>query len=102
MTGLLPAFLYGDGTPGWARNDAWVRDNVYGVLAIWGVAIAYRRQAETEEDKVKAYQLEQVCEGREGWGEGQRRRSKSEKLHGERREEEDRRIRHSFFFHRVL
>ena len=78
MTGLLPAFLYADGTPGWARNDAWVRDNVYGVLAIWGVAVTYRRQAETEEDKVKAYQLEQVCEGREDWGEGQIRRSKRE------------------------
>jgi len=59
VTGLLPAFLYKDGTPGWARNDAWVRDNVYSVLAVWGVAVAYRRRAETEEDKVKAFQLEQ-------------------------------------------
>ena len=57
---------------------------MYGVLAIWGVAIAYRRQAETEEDKVKAYQLEQVCGGREEWGrmggrEGGRRRERGRK-----------------------
>ena len=60
VTGLLPAFLYDDGTPGWARNDAWVRDNVYSVLSIWGMAIAYRRQADKEDDRLKAHQLEQV------------------------------------------
>ena len=60
VTGLLPAFLYEDFTPGWAKNDAWVRDNVYCVLSIWGMSVAYRRRADTEDDRLKAYELEQV------------------------------------------
>ena len=24
-------------------RDAWVRDNVYSILAVWGLALAYRR-----------------------------------------------------------
>ena len=63
---------------------------MYGVLAIWGVAIAYRRQAETEEDKVKAYQLEQVCreDGRDGGRE--RRREREDGRDGGREEERER------------
>jgi phosphorylase kinase alpha/beta subunit len=42
ITGLLPASTaitaHGDYT------DAWVRDNVYSILAVWGLALAYRRQ----------------------------------------------------------
>ena len=60
VTGLLPAFLLEDGTAGWAENHAWVRDNVYSVLAVWGLATVYRRGAEGEEDREKAYNLEQV------------------------------------------
>lgn len=41
ITGLLPASTaitaHGDYT------DAWVRDNVYSVLSVWGLALAYRR-----------------------------------------------------------
>ncbi len=41
VSGLLPASTavnqHGDYT------DAWVRDNVYSVLAVWGLALAYRR-----------------------------------------------------------
>jgi phosphorylase kinase alpha/beta subunit len=41
ITGLLPASTavtaHGDYT------DAWVRDNVYSILAVWGLALAYRR-----------------------------------------------------------
>lgn len=66
VTGLLPAFLFEDGTAGWAENHAWVRDNVYSVLAVWGVAIVYRRGAESEEDREKAYNLEQVEKGEGG------------------------------------
>ena len=62
VTGLLPAFLYEDLTPGWAKNDAWVRDNVYSVLSIWGMSVAYKRRADTEDDRLKAYELEQVRE----------------------------------------
>ncbi|HHD83637.1 MAG TPA: glycosyl hydrolase family 15, partial [Campylobacteraceae bacterium] len=41
ITGLLPASTavnaHGDYT------DAWVRDNVYSILSVWGLALAYRR-----------------------------------------------------------
>ncbi|AOV16047.1 glycosyl hydrolase family 15 [Acidihalobacter aeolianus] len=45
ITGLLPASTavtaHGDYT------DAWVRDNVYSILAVWGVGLAYRRLDES-------------------------------------------------------
>ncbi|APZ43253.1 glycoside hydrolase family 15 protein [Acidihalobacter ferrooxydans] len=45
ITGLLPASTaitaHGDYT------DAWVRDNVYSILAAWGLGLAYRRQDES-------------------------------------------------------
>ncbi len=37
-----------------------MRDNVYSVLSVWGLAVAYRRRAEGEDDRQKAYTLEQV------------------------------------------
>ncbi|NMG19728.1 glycoside hydrolase family 15 protein [Brasilonema bromeliae] len=53
ITGLLPASTaitaHGDYT------DAWVRDNVYSILAVWGLAIAYRK---VDEDKGRTYELE--------------------------------------------
>ena len=53
ITGLLPASTaitaHGDYT------DAWVRDNVYSILAVWGLAIAYRK---LDEDKGRTYELE--------------------------------------------
>ncbi len=52
-TGLLPASTavntHGNYT------DAWVRDNVYSILAVWSLGIAYRRQGESE----RSDQLEQ-------------------------------------------
>jgi phosphorylase kinase alpha/beta subunit len=43
VTGLLPAStavtVHGDYT------DAWVRDNVYSIYAVWGLALAYQRHA---------------------------------------------------------
>ena len=54
VTGLLPASTattaHGDYT------DAWVRDNVYCILAVWGLALAYRRSAP---DHVRSYLLSQ-------------------------------------------
>lgn len=53
ITGLLPASTaitaHGDYT------DAWVRDNVYSILAVWGLAVAYRK---IDEDKGRTYELE--------------------------------------------
>ncbi|XP_060689279.1 phosphorylase b kinase regulatory subunit alpha, liver isoform-like isoform X2 [Hemiscyllium ocellatum] len=51
VTGLLPASI--------DQKDAWVRDNVYSILAIWGLGLAYRKNADQDEDKAKAYELEQ-------------------------------------------
>ncbi|KFQ17709.1 Phosphorylase b kinase regulatory subunit alpha, skeletal muscle isoform, partial [Merops nubicus] len=35
------------------------RDNVYSILAVWGLGLAYRKNADRDEDKAKAYELEQ-------------------------------------------
>ncbi|XP_029381909.1 phosphorylase b kinase regulatory subunit alpha, skeletal muscle isoform isoform X6 [Echeneis naucrates] len=51
VTGLLPAS--GD------QKDAWVRDNVYSIVSVWGLSLAYRKNADRDEDKAKAYELEQ-------------------------------------------
>lgn len=52
VTGLLPASC--------DHKDAWVRDNVYSILAVWALGLAYRKNADRDEDKAKAYELEQV------------------------------------------
>lgn len=53
ISGLLPASTavnaHGDYT------DAWVRDNVYSILAVWGLALAYRK---LDDDRGRAYELE--------------------------------------------
>lgn len=53
VTGLLPAStavtIHGD------YRDAWVRDNVYSVLAVWGLALAYRG---LDSDGGRGYELE--------------------------------------------
>ncbi|KAM9826071.1 phosphorylase b kinase regulatory subunit alpha, liver isoform 3-T3 [Syngnathus typhle] len=51
VSGLLPASTQ--------KKDAWVRDNVYSILAVWGLGMAYRKNADRDEDKAKAYELEQ-------------------------------------------
>ncbi|KAL1919737.1 uncharacterized protein VTP21DRAFT_1668 [Calcarisporiella thermophila] len=53
VTGLIPASVavttHGD------YRDAWVRDNVYSILAVFGLALAYRR---LDDDHGRAYELE--------------------------------------------
>ncbi|XP_068164026.1 phosphorylase b kinase regulatory subunit alpha, skeletal muscle isoform isoform X2 [Antennarius striatus] len=51
VTGLLP------GSPD--QPHAWVRDNVYSILSVWALSLAYRKNADRDEDKAKAYELEQ-------------------------------------------
>ncbi|XP_054609286.1 phosphorylase b kinase regulatory subunit alpha, skeletal muscle isoform isoform X2 [Dunckerocampus dactyliophorus] len=51
VTGLLPGSS--------DQPDAWVRDNVYSVLSVWALSLAYRKNADRDEDKAKAYELEQ-------------------------------------------
>ena len=42
------------------QPHAWVRDNVYSIQAVWGLSLAYKKQADLDEDKAKTYELEQV------------------------------------------
>src|SRR6478672_12189230 len=53
ITGLLPASTainaHGDYT------DAWVRDNVYSILSVWGLALAYRK---LDAEQGRLYELE--------------------------------------------
>src|SRR5512147_2839751 len=55
-TGLLPvattAAMHAD------HNPAWMRDNVYSMLALWGLAQAYRRY---DDSKGRQQQLEQAA-----------------------------------------
>jgi hypothetical protein len=52
VTGLFPA------SP--QNNHAWIRDNVYCILAVWGLSMAYKKIADMDEDRAKTYELEQV------------------------------------------
>ncbi|XP_011702816.1 PREDICTED: probable phosphorylase b kinase regulatory subunit alpha isoform X1 [Wasmannia auropunctata] len=53
VTGLFPAS---------ADNDhAWIRDNIYCILAVWGLSMAYKKIADADEDRAKTYELEQSC-----------------------------------------
>ncbi|XP_070710508.1 phosphorylase b kinase regulatory subunit alpha, skeletal muscle isoform isoform X3 [Pempheris klunzingeri] len=51
VTGLLPGST--------DQLHSWVRDNVYSVLSVWALSLAYRKNADRDEDKAKAYELEQ-------------------------------------------
>ncbi|KAK6168459.1 hypothetical protein SNE40_020988 [Patella caerulea] len=42
------------------NSHAWVRDNVYSIISVWGLAMAYRKTADLDEDRAKAYELEQA------------------------------------------
>jgi phosphorylase kinase alpha/beta subunit len=54
ISGLLPASTAVNSHGNY--TDAWVRDNVYSILAAWGLALAYRRN---EENQGRTYLLEQ-------------------------------------------
>ncbi|XP_029164862.1 probable phosphorylase b kinase regulatory subunit alpha isoform X2 [Nylanderia fulva] len=53
VTGLFPA------SPD--NEHAWIRDNVYCILAVWGLSMAYKKIADADEDRAKTYELEQSC-----------------------------------------
>src|SRR6187401_572541 len=52
VTGLLPASTAV--TTHGNYRDAWVRDNVYSILAVWGLALAYRQ---LDDDGGRGYEL---------------------------------------------
>ncbi|XP_067642160.1 probable phosphorylase b kinase regulatory subunit alpha isoform X6 [Eurosta solidaginis] len=53
VTGLFPASKI--------NSHAWIRDNVYCILAVWGLSMAYKKIADQDEDRAKCYELEQSC-----------------------------------------
>ncbi|KAF4523628.1 hypothetical protein B566_EDAN010137 [Ephemera danica] len=53
VTGLFPASA--------ENSHAWIRDNVYCILAVWGLSMAYKKIADMDEDRAKTYELEQSC-----------------------------------------
>ena len=57
ITGLLPGFVLEDGS---ISQDAWVRDNVYGILAVWGMSLVYKKRSDNQDFKASAFHLEQV------------------------------------------
>ena len=51
VTGLLAAS---------ADNEhSWVRDDVYSIMAVWALALAYKKHADKDHGRAKAYELEQ-------------------------------------------
>ncbi|XP_053203233.1 probable phosphorylase b kinase regulatory subunit alpha isoform X1 [Panonychus citri] len=53
VTGLLPTSTDSD--------HAWVRDNLYSILAVWALSMAYKKNTDLDEDRAKTYELEQSC-----------------------------------------
>ncbi|BES95434.1 Phosphorylase B kinase [Nesidiocoris tenuis] len=53
VTGLFPA--------GADNSHAWIRDNIYTILSVWGLSMAYKKMADMDEDRAKTYELEQSC-----------------------------------------
>ncbi|XP_045459694.1 probable phosphorylase b kinase regulatory subunit alpha [Melitaea cinxia] len=53
VTGLFPA--------GPNNDHAWIRDNLYCILAVWGLSMAFKKIADQDEDRAKSYELEQSC-----------------------------------------
>nr|XP_027199784.1 probable phosphorylase b kinase regulatory subunit alpha [Dermatophagoides pteronyssinus] len=57
VTGLLPTPTSHPS----CLNHAWVRDNLYSIMAVWALAMAYRKNDDFDEDRAKTYELEQSC-----------------------------------------
>ncbi|XP_039745564.1 probable phosphorylase b kinase regulatory subunit alpha isoform X2 [Pararge aegeria] len=53
VTGLFQASPHND--------HAWIRDNLYCILAVWGLSMAFKKIADQDEDRAKTYELEQSC-----------------------------------------
>jgi phosphorylase kinase alpha/beta subunit len=56
LTGLFSA--------GKDTDHAWVRDNVYAIMSIWGLSLSYKKHLDQMENWTKCYELEQVIDRR--------------------------------------
>lgn len=54
MSGLLP-------TNESLNDHAWVRDNLYSIMAVFSLSMAYKKNTDLDEDRAKGYELEQSC-----------------------------------------
>ena len=52
LTGLFAA--------GKDTDHAWVRDNVYAIMAVWGLSLSYKKHLDQMENWTECYELEQV------------------------------------------
>ncbi|XP_065667244.1 probable phosphorylase b kinase regulatory subunit alpha isoform X3 [Hydra vulgaris] len=60
VSGLFPASLYrAQFSLKHEYSDAWIRDNVYSILPVWALALAYGKTGEHEEEKSRQYELHQ-------------------------------------------
>ncbi len=40
-------------------DHSWVRDNVYSIMSVWALALAYKKHADKDFGRARAYELEQ-------------------------------------------
>jgi phosphorylase kinase alpha/beta subunit len=59
VTGLLPTAHKHQNEQ--ISDHAWVRDNLYSILAVWALSMAYKKNTDLDEDRAKTYELEQSC-----------------------------------------
>ena len=66
MSGLIPRLNLSPfvsqqylflGKPDSRFHDAWIRDNVYSIMCVWALSLAYKKSADYDEDKAKAHEL---------------------------------------------
>ena len=43
------------------NGHAWIRDNVYSILSVWALSLAYKKYSDYDEDRTKSYELERAC-----------------------------------------
>ena len=53
VTGLLPAHQIAG-----CEDHAWIRDNVYSIMSVWALSMAYRSKSDHKDDRARAYMLE--------------------------------------------
>ena len=45
------------GDPDSPFRDAWIRDNVYSIMCVWALSLAYKKSTDYDEDNAKAHEF---------------------------------------------
>ena len=53
VTGLLPAHQISG-----CEDHAWIRDNVYSIMSVWALSMAYRSKSDHKDDRARSFMLE--------------------------------------------